>query len=141
MTTETDYGECYLINSRSYIKKVRKVFSDTQHLTNEDGSIKPNVFNLKEITYNYGGHGYECFIPTVFIELEYKITDHGNNFIEQDYSLYDDEFPTIKDLENYKEKFSYGFVDCNQSQLDIINAFHNGCGHTSLSDDEGYDYE
>ena len=152
MTTQTDYGECYLVNSRAYIKNVPNSFCRMflKNIKNEDGSLKDHVTNLNEnlidlegkpVTDIFRDQGIRCTLPVLFIELEYKIMDeacpsHVESFlIDHECYLYADEFPTLKDLKNYRDKFSYGFVDLNQEQLDLVNAYHNGYGCITLSED------
>ena len=81
--------------------------------------------------------GIRCTIPTLFIYLEYKLDDGSSYLLEKQFFLYEEDFKTLKDLKNYAEKFSYGFVDLNDEQLDLVNNFH-ACS-MPLSDD--YDME
>ena len=58
--------------------------------------------------------------------------------IDHDVFLYEEDYPTLKDLENYKSKFDFNFA----SQVDpevyvLIAAFHQGYGCMCLSS-EGY---
>ena len=141
MTTQTDYGETYLINSRSEIKNIptnfcREFLAD---LKNEDGTLKDHITDLNDNTMYYGKQGIRCTLPTLFIQLEYKLEDGSAYLLEKEFFLYEEDFKTLKDLENYAEKFSYGFVDLNAEQLDIVNNFH--ARAMSLSNDHYEDYE
>jgi len=141
VTTQTDYGETYLINSRSEIKNIptnfcREFLAD---LKNEDGTLKDHITDLNDNTMYYGKQGIRCTLPTLFIQLEYKLEDGSAYLLEKEFFLYEEDFKTLKDLENYAEKFSYGFVDLNAEQLDIVNNFH--ARAMSLSNDHYEDYE
>ena len=88
-----------------------------------------------ELNTNYVQYGVKtikCSIPTLFIEVEYKTSD-GNYLIEHEVYLYN-EHSTLKDLEAYKDKVSYGFASqVTQEIKDIVEAFHNGYGCECLS--------
>ena len=141
VTTLTDYGEAYLVNSRSDIKNIPTNFcmEFLADLKNEDGTLKDHITDLNDNIMYYGKQGIRCTLPTLFIQLEYKLDDGGAYLLEKEFFLYEEDFKTLKDLENYAEKFSYGFVDLNAEQLDIVNCFH-ACA-MSLSDDYYEDYE
>ena len=141
MTTLTDYGECYLVNSRSDIKNIPTNFcmEFLADLKNEDDTLKDHIIDLNDNVMYYGKQGIRCTLPTLFIQLEYKLEDGSAYLLEKEFFLYEEDFKTLKDLENYAEKFSYGFVDLNAEQLDIVNCFH-ACA-MSLSNDYDEDYE
>ena len=141
VTTLTDYGEAYLVNSRSDIKNIPTNFcmEFLADLKNEDGTLKDHITDLNDNIMYYGKQGIRCTLPTLFIQLEYKLDDGSAYLLEKEFFLYEEDFKTLKDLENYAEKFSYGFVDLNAEQLDIVNCFH-ACA-MSLSDDYYEDYE
>ena len=143
VTTLTDYGEAYLVNSRSEIKNIPTTFcmEFLDDLKNEDGTLKDHITDLDNnvVTCFYGRQGIRCTLPTLFISLEYKLDDGSAYLLEKEFFLYEEDFKSLKDLENYAEKFSYGFVDLNAEQLDIVNCFH-ACA-MSLSDDYDEDYE
>ena len=146
VTTLTDYGEVYLVNSRSEIKNIPTTFcmEFLTDLKNDDGSLKDHITDLNDnvVTNFYGRQGIRCTIPTLFISMEYKLDDGSAYLLEKEFFLYEHEdFKTLKDLENYAKKFSYGFVDLNAEQLDIVNNFH-ACAMSLSNDyDEDYDYE
>ena len=110
-------------------------------LKNEDGTLKDHITDLDDnvVTCFYGRQGIRWTLPTLFISLEYKLDDGSAYLLEKEFFLYEEDFKSLKDLENYAEKFSYGFVDLNAEQLDIVNCFH-ACA-MSLSDDYDEDYE
>ena len=48
--------------------------------------------------------------------------------------LYEEDYPNLKALEAYKDKFSYGFASqVTQEIIDVVEAFHNGYGCMCLS--------
>ena len=125
----------YIINSNSYIKNVSKFLDKDflKELKNFDGTLKPHVSNLDTSVTYYGKPCIKATIPTLFIEVDYKTSD-GHYLIEHDVFLYEEDYPTLKDLEAYKEKVSYGFASqVTQEIKDIVEAFHNGYGCMCLS--------
>ncbi len=131
MPFEDDF---YVIRSTSYIAEVKTTFCTEflKELKNDDGTLKPHVSNLNTNFTHYGKPAIKCILPTCFIEIEYKTSD-GHYLIEHEVHLYN-EHPTLKDLEAYKEKVSYGFASqVTQETKDIIEAFHNGYGCMCLS--------
>ena len=125
----------YIISSNSYIKNVSKFLDKDflKELKNSDGTLKPHVSNLDtDVTY-YGKPCIKATIPTLFIEVDYKTSD-GHYLIEHDVFLYEEDYPTLKDLEAYKEKVSYGFASQYSQELeDVVTAFHMGYGCECLS--------
>ena len=125
----------YVINSTSYIAEVRQTLCTefTKELKNDDDTLKPHVSNL-DTNFTYCGKpAIKCILPTCFIEIEYKTSD-GHYLITREVFLYDEDYPTLKDLEAYKEKVSYGFASqVTQEIKDIVEAFHNGYGCECLS--------
>ena len=87
----------------------------------------------------------KCLNDYITVKKIYDIAILGSWYgylsylLEKQFFLYEEDFKSLKDLENYAEKFSYGFVDLNAEQLDIVNCFH-ACA-MSLSDDYYEDYE
>ena len=126
----------YILNCHSYIKTVPNYFcmDFMKELKNDDGSFKPYVTELNTNYVQYGvNKTIKCSIPTLFIEVEYKTSD-GHYLINHEVYLYEEDYPTLKDLEAYKEKVSYGFASqVTQEIKDIVEAFHNGYGCECLS--------
>ena len=127
MTTLTDYGECFLTSfPHVHIKTVLQRYFNKEHLYNDDGSLKEHISNIKEESYNYGGTGFKCYCPTLFVTLEYKM-DGNPYMLTKEYCLYED----AESLEELKE---IGNTIWNQDPseeiegetLDLINAFHMG---------------
>ena len=126
----------YILNCHSYIKTVPNYFcmDFMKELKNDDGSFKPYVTELNTNYVQYGvNKTIKCSIPTLFIEVEYKTSD-GHYLINHEVYLYEEDYPTLKDLEAYKEKVSYGFASqVTQEIKDVVEAFHNGYGCECLS--------
>jgi len=120
----------YILNVHSYIKTVPNYFcmDFMKELKNEDGAFKPHVTELNTNYVQYGVQTIKCSIPTLFIEVEYKTSD-GHYLINHEVYLYEEDYPTLKDLEAYKEKVSYGFASqVTQELKDVVTAFHMGYG-------------
>jgi len=136
MTTTTDYGECFLTAfPHVHIKNVIQRYFSKEHLYNDDGSLKEHISNVEEESYNYGGTGYKCLCPTLFVELEYKM-DGCPYMITKDYCLYEDA-ESLEELEKIKDTI-YNQDPSDQIEgetLDLINAFHNGYGCECLDHD------
>ena len=125
----------YILNCHSYIKTVPNYFcmDFMKELKNDDGSFKPYVTELNTNYVQYGVKTIKCSVPTLFIEVEYKTSD-GHYLINHEVYLYEEDYPTLKDLEAYKEKVSYGFASqVTQEIKDVVEAFHNGYGCECLS--------
>ena len=125
----------YILNCHSYIKTVPNYFcmDFMKEIKNDDGTFKPHVTELNTNYVQYGVKTIKCSVPTLFIEVEYKTSD-GHYLINHEVYLYEEDYPTLKDLEAYKEKVSYGFASqVTQEIKDIIEAFHNGYGCECLS--------
>ena len=125
----------YILNCHSYIKTVPNYFcmDFIKDLKNEDGTFKPHVTELNTNYVQYGVKTIKCSVPTLFIEVEYKTSD-GHYLINHEVYLYEEDYPTLKDLEAYKEKVSYGFASqVTQEIKDVVEAFHNGYGCECLS--------
>ena len=125
----------YIINSTSYIKSVpTKLDKDfKKELINDNGDLKPHVEKIIENVFYYGKQCINATLPTCFIEIEYKTSD-GHYLITHEVFLYEEDYPTLKDLEAYKEKVSYGFASqVTQEIKDVVEAFHNGYGCECLS--------
>ena len=120
----------YILNCHSYIKTVPNYFcmDFMKELKNDDGTFKPHVTELNTNYVQYGVKTIKCSVPTLFIEVEYKTSD-GHYLINHEVYLYEEDYPTLKDLEAYKEKVSYGFASqVTQEIKDVVEAFHNGYG-------------
>ena len=129
------HDDFYIINSTSYIKSVpTKLDKDfKKDLIEDNGDLKPHVEKIIPFVFNYGEEIIIATLPTCFIEIEYKTSD-GHYLITHEVFLYEEDYPTLKDLEAYKEKVSYGFASqVTQEIKDVVEAFHNGYGCQCLS--------
>jgi len=136
MTTATDYGECFLTAfPYVHIKTVLQRYFNKEHLYNDDGSLKEHISNIEEESYNYGGTGYKCLCPTLFVELEYKM-DGCPYMITKQYCLYED-VESLEELEKIKDTIwnQDPSEEIEGETLDLINAFHNGYGCECLDHD------
>ena len=136
MTTTTDYGECFLTAfPHVHIKTVLQRYFNKEHLYNDDGSLKEHISNVEEESYNYGGTGYKCLCPTLFVELEYKM-DGCPYMITHEYALYEN-IESLKELEQTKDNIwnQDPSEEIEGECLDLINAFHNGMGCECLDHD------
>ena len=133
MTFQDDF---YIISSNSYIKKnipTNFCLEFLKELKNDDGTLKPHVEKIIENVFYYGKQCINATLPTCFIEIEYKTSD-GNYLITHEVFLYEEDYPNLKALEAYKDKFSYGFASqVTQEIKDVVEAFHNGYGCECLS--------
>ena len=129
------YEDYYVINTNAYIKSVpTRLDKDfKKDLIEDNGDLKPHVEKIIPFVFNYGKEIIIATLPTCFIEIEYKTSD-GHYLITHEVFLYEEDYPTLKDLEAYKEKVSYGFASqVTQEIKDIVEAFHNGYGCECLS--------
>ena len=126
----------YILNCHSYIKKIPNTYlcaEFSKYLENLDGTLKPHISDLKKVVTSDRFPKIKCTIPTLFIEIEYKTSD-GHYLITREVFLYEEDYPTLKDLEAYRDKVSYGFASqVTQEIKDIVEAFHNGYGCMCLS--------
>ena len=125
----------YVINSTSYIKSVpTRLDKDfKKDLIEDNGDLKPHVEKIIPFVFSDGKQIIIATLPTCFIEIEYKTSD-GHYLITHEVFLYEEDYPTLKDLEAYKEKVSYGFASqVTQEIKDVVEAFHNGYGCECLS--------
>jgi len=125
----------YVINSTSYIKSVpTRLDKDfKKDLIEDNGDLKPHVEKIIPFVFRDGKQIIIATLPNCFIEIEYKTSD-GHYLITKEVFLYEEDYPTLKDLEAYKDKVSYGFASqVTQEIKDIVEAFHNGYGCMCLS--------
>ena len=139
MTTQTTYGECFLISACATIKTLKFECWENDHLFNKDGFLKDHVTDLKETQTKLNKISYSAYVPTLIAQLEYKI-DGDAFYIDYEASLYENH-ETLKELEIDKDLIKDVDSDLNQLQLDIIEAFHNGWGCTALSNDYDDDFQ
>jgi len=128
--------EFYIISTNSYIKSVSH-YLDTdflKELKTSDGNLKDHVSNLDTNAIYYGRNCIKCTIPTLFIEIEYKSSDKDTYLITHEVFLYEEDYPTLKDLEDYKNKFTFNFASQVEPEVyEIVESFHLGYGCECLS--------
>ena len=131
----------YIISTNSTIKNVSK-FLDydfyEKELKTNNGTLKDHISDLDINATYYGKKCIKCTIPTLFISIEYKDLNKDIYLIDHEIFLYEEDYPTLKDLENYKNKFNFNFASQVEKEVyEIVEAFHNGYGCMCLSS-EGY---
>ena len=125
----------YIINSTSYIKSVpTRLDKDfKKDLIEDNGDLKPHVEKIIPFVFSDGKQIIIATLPTCFIEIEYKTSD-GNYLITHEVFLYEEDYPTLKDLENYKSKFDFNFASQVEPEVyEIVDAFHASQGCMCLS--------
>ena len=131
----------YIISTNSTIKNVSH-FLDydfyEKELKTNNGTLKDHISDLDINATYYGKKCIKCTIPTLFISIEYKDLNKDIYLIDHEIFLYEEDYPTLKDLENYKNKFNFNFASQVEKEVyEIVEAFHNGYGCMCLSS-EGY---
>ena len=129
------YEDYYVINSTSHIKSVPTFLCNEflKELQNDDGTLKPHVSELDTSVTYYGKPCIKCTIPTLFIEIEYKTSD-GHYLISHEVFLYQEDYPNLKELEDYKNKFDFNFSSQVEPEVyEIVDAFHASQGCMCLS--------
>ena len=133
-------NDFYIISTNATIKstptKLDKAFK--KDLVTDNGNLKPYVEKIIDNVFYYGKQCIKATIPTLFISIEYKDINRDIYLIEHEVFLYEEDYQTMEDLKNYKNKFDFNF----SSQVDpevyvLIDAFHMGYGCMCLSS-EGY---
>ena len=129
----------YIISTNSYIKSVPK-FLDIDFLkelkTNKN-QLKPHVKDLDINATYYGKKCIKATIPTLFVEITYKDSEKDTFLIDYDVFLYEEDYPTLKDLENYKNKFNFNFASQVEPEVyEIVESFHQGYGCMCLSSED-----
>ena len=134
-------NDFYIISTNSYIKNVSKYLDMNflEELKTSSNELKPHIKDLDINANYYGKKCIKCTIPTLFIEVEYKTkSDKCVYLIEHEVFLYEEDYPTMEALENYKNKFDFNFASqVNKEVYEIVEAFHQGYGCMCLSS-EGY---
>ena len=125
----------YIIRSTSYIKsvptKLDKEFK--KELIDDNGDLKPHVEKIENVFY-YGKPCIKATLPTLFIEIEYKTSD-SHYLVSHEVFLYEEDYPNLKELEDYKNKFDFNFASQVEPEVyDIVDAFHQGYGCMCLSE-------
>ena len=133
-------NDFYIISTNSYIKNVSK-FLDYDFYEKElktNNKLKEHIKDLDINATYYGKKCIKCTIPTLFIEIEYKDSNKDIYLIDHEVFLYEEDYQTMEDLKNYKNKFDFNFSSQVEPEVyEIVEAFHQGYGCMCLSS-EGY---
>ena len=133
-------NDFYIISTNATIKstptKLDKAFK--KELVTDNGDLKPYVEKIIDNVFYYGKQCINATLPTLFIEITYKDSDRDVYLINHEVFLYEEDYPTMEALENYKDKFNFNFASqVNKEVYEIVEAFHQGYGCMCLSS-EGY---
>ena len=127
----------YIISTSAIIKSVPKKLdlAFKKDLVTDNGDLKPHVEKIIDNVFYYGKQCINATIPTCFISIEYKDINRDIYLIEHEVFLYEEDYPTLKDLENYKAKFDFNFASQVEPEVyNIVDAFHQGFGCMCLSE-------
>ena len=127
----------YIISTSAIIKSVPKKLdlAFKKEIVTDNGDLKPHVEKIIDNVFYYGKQCINATIPTCFISIEYKDINRDIYLIEHEVFLYEEDYPTLKDLENYKTKFDFNFASQVEPEVyDIVDAFHQGFGCMCLSE-------
>jgi hypothetical protein len=129
-------NDFYIISTSATIKstptKLDKAFK--KDLVTDNGNLKPYVEKIIDNVFYYGKQCINATIPTLFIEITYKDSEKDVYLINHEVFLYEEDFQTMEDLENYKSKFDFNFSSqVNKEVYEIVEAFHLGYGCECLS--------
>ena len=133
-------NDFYIISTNATIKstpkKLDKAFK--KDLVTDNGDLKPHVEKIIDNVFYYGNQCINATLPSLFIQIEYKDSNKDIYLIEHEVFLYEDDYPTMEALENYKNKFDFNFSSQVEPEVyEIVEAFHQGYGCMCLSS-EGY---
>ena len=129
-------NDFYIISTNATIKstptKLDKAFK--KDLVTDNGDLKPHVEKIIDNVFYYGKQCINATIPTLFIEIEYKDSNKDIYLINHEVFLYEEDYPTMEALENYKNKFDFNFASqVNKEGYEIVESFHLGYGCMCLS--------
>ena len=129
-------NDFYIISTNATIKSTSK-FLDYDFYEKElktNNKLKAHIKDLYINATYYGKKCIKCTIPTLFIEIEYKDSNKDIYLIDHEVFLYEEDYPTMEALENYKNKFDFNFSSQVEPEVyEIVDAFHNGYGCMCLS--------
>ena len=130
----------YIISTNATIKstptKLDKAFK--KDLVTDNGDLKPHVEKIIDNVFYYGNQCINATLPSLFIQIEYKDSNKDIYLINHEVFLYEEDYPTMEALENYKNKFDFNFSSQVEPEVyEIVESFHLGYGCMCLSS-EGY---
>ena len=132
MTNENFYIISTNATIKSTPKKLDKAFK--KDLVTDNGDLKPHVEKIIDNVFYYGNQCINATLPSLFIQIEYKDSNKDIYLIEHEVFLYEDDYPTMEALENYKNKFDFNFSSQVEPEVyEIVEAFHLGYGCMCLS--------
>ena len=129
-------NDFYIISTSATIKstpkKLDKAFK--KDLVTDNGNLKPYVEKIIDNVFYYGKQCINATLPSLFIQIEYKDSNKDIYLIEHEVFLYEEDYPTMEALENYKNKFDFNFASqVNKEVYEIVEAYHQGYGCMCLS--------
>ena len=131
------YDEKFFIIStsatiKSTPKKLDKAFK--KELVTDNGDLKPYVEKIIDNVFYYGKQCINATLPSLFIQIEYKDSNKDIYLIEHEVFLYEEDYQTMEDLKNYKNKFDFNFSSQVEPEVfEIVDAFHASQGCMCLS--------
>ena len=131
------YDEKFFIIStsatiKSTPKKLDKAFK--KELVTDNGDLKPYVEKIIDNVFYYGKQCINATLPSLFIQIEYKDSNKDIYLIEHEVFLYEEDYQTMEDLKNYKNKFDFNFSSQVEPEVyEIVDAFHASQGCICLS--------
>jgi hypothetical protein len=133
-------NDFYIISTNATIKttskKLDKAFK--KDLVTDNGHLKPYVEKIIDNVFYYGKQCINATLPSLFIQIEYKDLNKDIYLIEHEVFLYEEDYPTMEALKNYKSKFDFNFSSQVEKEVyEIVESFHLGYGCICLSS-EGY---
>ena len=132
MTNENFYIISTNATIKSTPKKLDKAFK--KDLLTDNGDLKPYVEKIIDNVFYYGKQCINATLPSLFIQIEYKDSNKDIYLIEHEVFLYEEDYPTMEALKNYKSKFDFNFSSQVEPEVyEIVEAFHNGYGCMCLS--------
>ena len=134
-------NDFYIISTNATIKNTSKFLDFSfyeKELMTSNNELKPHIKDLDINATYYGKKCIKCTIPTLFIEVTYKDSEKDVYLIENEVFLYEEDYPTMEALKNYKSRFDFNFGSQVEKEVyEIVEAFHQGFGCICLSS-EGY---
>ena len=129
-------NDFYIISTNATIKstptKLDKAFK--KELVTDNGDLKPHVEKIIDNVFYYGKQCINATLPSLFIQIEYKDSNKDIYLISHEVFLYEDDYPTMEALKNYKNKFDFNFSSQVEPEVyEIVEAFHQGFGCMCLS--------
>lgn len=129
-------NDFYIISTNATIKNTSKKLDKAfkKDLVTDNGDLKPYVEKIIDNVFYYGKECINATLPSLFIQIEYKDSNKDIYLIDHEVFLYEEDYPTMEALENYKNKFDFNFASqVNKEVYEIVESFHLGYGCMCLS--------